>query len=197
MEHTLTYEKGKITVDGVKKVEAFDETSARIILADNTVSFRGTGFVMVEMAQASGKMSFLGNVETISYKNKGEKTSFVKKTVQINVRHAYSAADSAAVPARRSRGVRYLRIFLYVQRISAAESGRLRRGFVFRCRLRRDFPFYRDTRQLRTDSVLRIPMFRRGLYHCAHNSEKHSAPHVFAVKRTIAELSENPQRKTE
>jgi TATA-box binding protein (TBP) (component of TFIID and TFIIIB) len=79
MEHTLTYEKGKITVDGVKKVEAFDETSARIILADNTVSFRGTGFVMVEMAQASGKMSFLGNVETISYKNKGEKTSFVKK----------------------------------------------------------------------------------------------------------------------
>ena len=79
MEHSFFYEKNKIIVCGVQKVESFDEKEILIKLSDNVINIKGSDFCMQEMAVSSGKLTFLGQIHSFQYLNKIDKTSFIKK----------------------------------------------------------------------------------------------------------------------
>ena len=79
MEHSFFYEKNKIVVCGVQKVESFDEKEILIKLSDNVINIKGSDFCMQEMAVSSGKLTFLGQIHSFQYLNKIDKTSFIKK----------------------------------------------------------------------------------------------------------------------
>lgn len=79
MEHSFIYENGKITVTGIIGLDGFDEKEARIKLENNAIIVRGTGFVLLDMAQNAGKVSFLGKLSSAEYAAKTDKTSFFKR----------------------------------------------------------------------------------------------------------------------
>ncbi|MBR1624581.1 MAG: YabP/YqfC family sporulation protein [Clostridia bacterium] len=79
MEHAFFYEKGKITVTGIVGVETFDEKEARIRLENDVLAVRGEGFVLLDMAQGAGKVSFSGKLSEMEYASKPLKGSFLKK----------------------------------------------------------------------------------------------------------------------
>lgn len=79
MEHTFLYEKNKITITGVIKVETFDERETKIRLKDNVIVIKGKDFIMQEMALNHGKAIFNGTIFSVNYLQKIEKTSFINK----------------------------------------------------------------------------------------------------------------------
>ena len=79
MEHTFLYEKNKITITGVIKVETFDERETKIRLKDNVIVIKGKDFIMQEMAISHGKAIFNGTIFSVNYLQKIEKTSFINK----------------------------------------------------------------------------------------------------------------------
>ena len=82
MEHALVYEKGLITVTGVKKLDAFEEKEAKILLASGGVTIKGSGFELTEMAQTSGRVSFAGKIASVTYHGTADKSSVLKKIFQ-------------------------------------------------------------------------------------------------------------------
>lgn len=79
MEHAFFYEKGKITVTGITGVETFSEKEARIKLESNVLFVRGSDFVLLDMAQNAGKVSFSGKLFSAEYTDKPTKGSFLQK----------------------------------------------------------------------------------------------------------------------
>lgn len=79
MEHSLIYEKGKVTISGVKNVDVFGEKEIVLTLTDGVMDIRGNKFTLSEMASASGKISFCGVIVSLVYRQGREKTSFIKK----------------------------------------------------------------------------------------------------------------------
>lgn len=78
MEHTLHYEKSRITVCGVTKVDYFEPDRAAIKLTDNYLNIKGSNFTMEEMSLSSGKITFTGTILNLTYQTKYEKSSFIK-----------------------------------------------------------------------------------------------------------------------
>ena len=79
MEHSLIYEKGKVTITGVKNVDVFGEKEIILTLTDSAINIRGNKFALLEMASGSGKISFSGVIVSLVYRQGHEKTSFMKK----------------------------------------------------------------------------------------------------------------------
>lgn len=79
MNHTFLYENGKITVTGVKALDSFDEKEVKIRLEDNGMLIKGSSFVLLDMILQAEKVSFQGNLSSMEYTSKGEKSTFFKK----------------------------------------------------------------------------------------------------------------------
>ena len=82
MEHSLLYENGKITIAGVKKLDAFEEKEARIALENGGLTVKGSGFELTEMAQTAGRVAFSGKISSVTYHGAADKSSLVKKIFQ-------------------------------------------------------------------------------------------------------------------
>lgn len=80
--NTFRYENGKITLSGVLNVNAFDEKEVVLRLTNSILTIHGNGFKMEEMETKSGLFSMNGTISSLSYHDKGEKTSFIKRLLK-------------------------------------------------------------------------------------------------------------------
>lgn len=77
--HSFRYERGKLYVTGVAGVDRYDEKSVEISLNAGLLVVEGSGFSLEEMDLKSGLLTVTGTLKTLSYREKGEKMSFVKR----------------------------------------------------------------------------------------------------------------------
>ncbi len=78
-KHSLSYENNLIVITGVVSVEKFDANSVLLRLQDGVLEIFGGGFVLKDMVQGSGKVSFEGTLRSLSYKEKIEAVSLLKR----------------------------------------------------------------------------------------------------------------------
>ncbi|MGN1042219.1 MAG: YabP/YqfC family sporulation protein [Christensenellales bacterium] len=76
---SFRYENGKTTVSGVTNVISFDEKEVVLRLHDCLLTIKGCGFKMEEMEVKSGLFTMNGNIASMVYHEKAEKTSFFNK----------------------------------------------------------------------------------------------------------------------
>ncbi len=77
--HSFRYENGKICISGVVNVDCFDERCAELRLFDSSLTLKGSGFKLEDMELKSGILNMDGKLSSVTYHDKGEKISFVKR----------------------------------------------------------------------------------------------------------------------
>lgn len=77
--HSFRYDNGKITISGVINVDSFDEKEAQLRLESSTLLLRGSGFKLEDMEVKSGLLNMYGRLVSMTYHEKIEKMSFIKR----------------------------------------------------------------------------------------------------------------------
>lgn len=78
-EHSLHLEKNTLTVNGVTNVESFDSKSIIANLNNNSLTVKGDELTVVDLDIKGQTLIIKGNVNSILYGKKQEKSSFLKK----------------------------------------------------------------------------------------------------------------------
>ena len=79
MEHTFFYEKDKVTLTGVTALDSFEEKEVKIRLDGRGMIIKGNSFELIDMAKTAQKVTFTGNIHSVEYVGKADKTSVLKK----------------------------------------------------------------------------------------------------------------------
>ncbi|HHT82853.1 MAG: YabP/YqfC family sporulation protein [Christensenellales bacterium] len=78
-EHSLRLEKNTLTVNGVVSVESFDSKLVMANLNNNSIQIKGDNLNVVDLDIKGQTLVIKGNVNSLTYGRKQEKTSFLKK----------------------------------------------------------------------------------------------------------------------
>ncbi len=77
--HTFSYQRGKITVTGVKEIKSFDDKCIVLQLDNQRLTLRGYDLTITELVIAGGSFGATGTLQTMTYTGRGEGGSLIKR----------------------------------------------------------------------------------------------------------------------
>ncbi len=77
--HSLSYQKGRIAITGVKEVKSSDDKCIVLSLDKQTLTLKGYDLTITELVVAAGSFGATGTISSMVYSGRGEHTSLLKK----------------------------------------------------------------------------------------------------------------------
>jgi|AGTN01.2.fsa_nt_gi YabP family. len=78
-EHTLNYQKNRLTLTGVKEVKSFEDKEVVLNLADVGMLVKGTGLTVAELNLKTGLLRIDGTLDSVAYTRSHEKLGVIKR----------------------------------------------------------------------------------------------------------------------
>ncbi len=77
--HSLSYQKGRIAVTGVKEVKSSDDKCIVLALDKQTLTLKGYGLVITDLLLSGGNFGATGTLTSLSYTGRADNTSLLKR----------------------------------------------------------------------------------------------------------------------